>query len=94
MADLTAPQRNDVMLSKTIETYTDPRGQTHLIAGFPSMVRQMSAPDRQAILRELTIRQPGPRYNEVSFNHDECGQEVTLALGITDLFRDLIAGLV
>lgn len=92
--DLTTPQRNDVMLSKCIETYTDPQGQTHMIAGFPSLVRSMSAPDRQTILRELNTRQPGPRYNGISFKHDECGNEVTLALGITDLFRDLISGLV
>lgn len=94
MPDLTAPQRNDVMLSKCVETWTDPQGQVHLIPGFPSMVRKMSAPDRQAILRELSERQPGPRYNDVRFNHEECGGEVTLALGLTDLFRDLIAGLV
>lgn len=90
---LTVPQRNDVMLSKCIETWTDPKGQVHLIPGFPSMVRQMSAPDRQKILRELSQRQPGPRYNDVRFKHDECGGEVSLALGITDLFRDLIIGL-
>jgi hypothetical protein len=94
MPDLLAPQRDDVMLSKCIETYTDAAGNTHLIAGFPSMVRKMSSPDRRKILRELTERQPGPRYNDVRFNHDGCGGEVTLALGITDLFRDLIAGLV
>jgi hypothetical protein len=93
MADLTVPQRNDVMLSKTVETYTDAKGQVHLIPGFPSMVRQMSAPDRQTILRELSQRQPGPRYNDVRFKHEECGGEVSLALGITDLFRDLIIGL-
>jgi len=91
--DLLGPQRDDVMLSKCIETYTDTKGQVHLIPGFPSMVRQMSAPDRRAILRELSDRQPGPRYNEIKFRHEECGGEVSLALGITDLFRDLIIGL-
>ena len=91
---LLTPQRDDIMLSKCIETYTDARGQAHLIAGFPSMVRRMSAPDRRAVLLELSKRQPGPRYNEVTFNHDGCGEKVTLALGIIDLFRDLIAGLI
>jgi hypothetical protein len=91
---LLTPQRDDIMLSKCIETYTDARGQAHLIAGFPSMVRRMSAPDRRTVLLELSKRQPGPRYNEVTFNHDGCGEKVTLALGIIDLFRDLIAGLV
>jgi hypothetical protein len=60
MPDLTGPQRDDVMLSKCVETYTDPAGNVHLIPGFPSMVRKMSAPDRRTILRELSERQPGP----------------------------------
>lgn len=94
MDDLTTPQRNDILLSKCVETYTDRKGGEHFIAGFPSTVRSMSAPDRQAIIRELTQRQPGPRYNDVRFKHEGCGEEVTLALGITDLFRDLLSGLV
>jgi hypothetical protein len=92
--DLVGPQRDDIMLSKTIQTYTDRRGQEHIISLFPSMVRQMSAPDRRKIVRELSQRQPGPRYNDIRFTHDGCHKEVALALGITDLFRDLIAGLV
>jgi hypothetical protein len=92
--DLVGPQRDDIVLSQCVDTYTDPAGAAHLIPGFPSMVRKMSAPDRRKILQELSKRQPGPRYNEVAFKHDGCGEEVTLALGITDLFRDLITGLV
>lgn len=92
--DLTTPQRNDVILAACIETYTDRRGNTHLIPGFPSMVRKMATSDRQAILRELTKRQPGPRYNDVRFEHDGCGKEVSLALGITDFFRELIVAVV
>lgn len=92
--ELLGPQRDDIMLSKTIQTYTDRAGQEHIISLFPSMVRQMSAPDRRAIIRELSKRQPGPRYNDIRFTHDGCHKEVALALGITDLFRDLIAGLV
>jgi hypothetical protein len=92
--DLNAPQRNDILLSKCVETYTDAHGETHLIAGYPSTVRKMSSPDRQKILRELTERQPGPRYNDVRFDHEGCGKEVSLALGITDLFRDLLLALV
>lgn len=94
MADLTTPQRNDVILSKCTETYTDKRGNTHLIPGFPSLVRKMATSDRQAILRELTKRQPGPRYNDVRFEHDGCGKAVSLALGITDFFRELIVAVV
>lgn len=92
--NLVGPQRDDIMLSKTVQTFTDRAGQEHIISLFPSMVRQMSAPDRRKIVRELSQRQPGPRYNDVRFTHDGCHKEVALALGITDLFRDLIAGLV
>ena len=92
--NLVGPQRDDIMLSKTVQTFTDRKGQEHIISLFPSMVRQMSAPDRRLIIRELSKRQPGPRYNDVRFTHDGCHKEVALALGITDLFRDLIAGLV
>ena len=92
--DLVGPQRDDIVLSQCIDTYTDSTGRSHLIPGFPSMVRKMSAPDRRKILQELAKRQPGPRYNGVKFKHDGCGEEVTLALGITDLFRDLLTGLV
>ena len=91
---LVGPQRDDIMLSKTVQSYTDRKGQEHIISLFPSMVRQMSAPDRRAIIRELSQRQPGPRYNDVRFTHDGCHEEVALALGITDLFRDLITGIV
>jgi hypothetical protein len=95
MPDLLPPQRDDIMLSKCVDTWTR-AGETQatVISLWPSMVRQMPAPDRRKILSELVKRQPGPRYNEVRFNHDGCGEEVTLALGITDLFRDLITGLV
>lgn len=90
---LSAPQRNDVMLSKCVETYTDRHGTQHLVPGNPGMVRLIPAADRQKILRELAQRQPGPRYNDVRFEHEGCGKEVSLAPGITDLFRDLIAAL-
>lgn len=91
---LLGPQRDDIMLSKSVQSYTDRQGQEHVIALWPQMVRKMSAPDRRKIIRELAERQPGPRYNDVRFTHDECHKEVALALGITDLFRDLLTGLV
>lgn len=87
---LLGPQRDDILLSRCILTLTDKDGTEHSIAGFPSMVRKLSIPDRRAILKELSDRQPGPRYNEIKFRHDGCGDEVTLALGIRDLFRELL----
>lgn len=86
----TTAQRNTVLLSRCIMTVIDSAGQEFSMAAFPSMSRNLSIPDRQAIIRQINQRQPGPRYNEVKFTHDECQNAVTLALGVRDLFRDLI----
>lgn len=88
---LLAPQRDDILLSRCVLTVTDKDGHETNIAGFPSLVRKMSIPDRRAILKQLSDRQPGPRYNDIRFRHDGCKNEVSLALGIRDLFRDLIS---
>lgn len=88
--DWTPAQRNTVLISRCVLTYTDPTGQQFNMAAFPSMALSLSIPDRQKIISEISKRQPGPRYNEVKFTHDECGNEVTLALGVRDLFRDLV----
>ena len=87
----TAAQRNTVLLSRCVMTYTGPDGQDVNIRAFPRMVLDLSIPDRQAVISQVAKRQPGPRYNEVKFTHAECGKQVVLALGVTDLFRDLIA---
>lgn len=86
----TPAQRNTVLISRCVQTYTDPSGQPFNMAAFPSMSLKLSIPDRQKIIQEVTERQPGPRYNEVKFKHEECQNEVILALGVMDLFRDLI----
>lgn len=83
-------QRNTILISRCVQTYTDPSGQHFNMAAFPSMSLNLSIPDRQKIIREISERQPGPRYNEVRFTHEECKNEVVLALGVKDLFRDLI----
>jgi hypothetical protein len=89
--DWTSAERNTKLLSLCVQTYTDPKGQSFNIRAFPSVVLSLSIPDRQTILREISERQPGPRYNEIKFKHEECQTEVILALGIGDLFRDLIS---
>lgn len=89
----TTAQRNTILISRCVMTYTNPDGQEFNLAAFPSMSLKLSIPDRQKIVREVSSRQPGPRYNKVKFEH-ECGNEVVLALGVMDLFRDLIAFLV
>lgn len=87
----TTAQRNTILISRCVLSYTSPEGQEFNMAAFPSMSLNLSIPDRAKIIREISERQPGPRYNEVRFTHDECKNEVVLALGVRDLFRDLIA---
>lgn len=86
----TSAERNSKLLSLCVMSLTDKDGQSFNVRAFPSLVLNLSIPDRQKILREVNERQPGPRYNEVKFKHEECGNEVILALGVADLFRDLI----
>jgi hypothetical protein len=86
----TASQRNSRLLERCVVSYIDPHGQEYQVVTQPSIVLNLGIPDRQRIVSEIAKRQPGPRYNEVTFKHEGCGNEVTLALGIADLFRDLI----
>lgn len=86
----TTAQRNTIMIARCVMTYTDTAGQQFNMAAFPSIALNLTIPDRAKIIREITSRQPGPRYNEVKFTHEECQNEVTLALGVRDLFRDLL----
>lgn len=87
---LTDAERNSVLLSRIVETITDETGRLHVIAAEPSYIRRMRLRDRHEILKKLSELRPGPRYNEVVFEHAECATEVTLALGVRDLFHDLL----
>jgi hypothetical protein len=88
--DWTPAQRNTVLLTKCVMSITEANGQEFQVVASPSMVLNLSIPDRQKIVAEITERQPGPRYNSFSFTHEECQNEVNLALGVADLFRDLV----
>lgn len=82
----TQAERDSILLSKTIQHVTDENGRETSAVVYPAMARQMSIPDRRSILNELAKRQPGPRYNEVRFTHNDCGEDVELVIGIGDLF--------
>ncbi len=56
----------------------------------PGTALRMSIKDRQTILQEVAKRQPGPRYNEITFTHEDCGREVTVPFGLMSLFPQLI----
>jgi hypothetical protein len=88
--DLTPAQQNSRLLTRCVLSYTSPDGKQHVVAARPSLVLELPITDRQKIIAEIAKRQPGPKYNGVTFTHQECGNEVVLALGVADFFRDLI----
>ena len=86
----TIPQRDTKLLSRCVLMITDKNGNVRNMQAQPSLALEMTIPDRRAILKELSERQPGPQYNEIVFRHEDCDGEVSVALGLTDLFRDLL----
>jgi hypothetical protein len=87
-ASLTQTERETILLSRCIVSITDANGNTVPMAGFPSMARTLSIPDRHKVLKELSSRQPGPKYDDIVIKHQTCGNEVPVTLGIGDLFLD------
>lgn len=87
---LTAAERESILLSRCLLSIIEADGKETLVQGFGGGVAmELSIPDRRAILREMDKRQPGPRYNEVTFVHEECKKEVPVAVGLGELFPDL-----
>lgn len=84
--DLTEAQRETVLLSRCVITITSPTGVEQNVAGFPSLVLGMSVPDRHKILNELRTRQPGPKFDQVKYNCETCGEDVNVAVSIGHLF--------
>jgi hypothetical protein len=87
--DLTRAQTETIMLSRCITTIVDPKGTEHNMAGFPSMARDMSIPDRHAVLKELAKRQPGPKYDQVKYDCPNCSTEVNVSVTLANLFLEL-----
>lgn len=86
---LSQPERDTMLLSRCVLSIAGRDGGSRAMAGFSSLARDLSIPDRKAILRELVDRQPGPRFNEIKHTHGACGNEVALLIGVGDLFRDI-----
>lgn len=85
----TNAEHNTIMLTRCVLWITDASGVQEPLAG-TSMVRDgLGIADRNMIIKKVNERQPGPRFNEVSFTHEACGKEVQVPIGIGDLFRDL-----
>lgn len=88
----TATERNSEMLRRCVKMITREDGSSIHVQAFPGAIAEMNIPDRRKIIEAITERQPGPRYNVISFVHEECQKEVKLALSMIDLFRDLLLG--
>jgi hypothetical protein len=86
--ELTQAQRESLFLSKCINFIKDSRGLEMTVQGFPSLVLDLSVPDRHAILKELGARQPGPKYDQIEYACESCGEKGTVNVGIGDLFLD------
>lgn len=88
--DMTGAERDTILLSHCLLAIRDKDGTRHITSGHAgALARNLSLPDRHAVLRQLTKRQPGPKFGELKFTHQDCGKEVELVLGLADLFRDL-----
>lgn len=88
----TATERNSEMLRRCVKMITRSDGSSIHVQAFPGAIAEMNIPDRRKIIESINENQPGPRYNVISFIHDECQKEVSLALSMLDLFRDLLLG--
>lgn len=80
---LTAAEQNTLLLSRVVESVNGKKIVTLKEA------RDLGVVDRKSILDALAKKQPGPQYDEVKFDHEACGEEVTVALTVMDLFRGL-----
>lgn len=87
-ANLTDAERKTLMLERVVLELTDKRGESHVVAGFPSLVKNLNIVKRNQILEAISERQPGPRYDEVVYKHD-CGYTMPLPLGLVPLFPGL-----
>jgi len=87
--DMSNAQRNTLLLQRCVASITDAQGMEMPVAGFPSMVRDMSLPDRTRVLKAVNDRMPGARYNEVPVTHPDCGETTVIGIGPVALFPDL-----
>lgn len=88
----TPTERNSEMLRRCVKTITRADGSSIHVQAFPGAIAEMNIPDRRRIIDAIDEKKPGPRYTSIQFVHAECQKEVTLALSMLDLFRDLLLG--
>lgn len=88
---ITKSESNTLLLRKCLVSVTDKTGKITRADQSLSIASDLSIPDRAAIIKAIVDKQPGPKFYRVDFVHDGCGKEVSLALGIADMFRELFS---
>lgn len=78
---LSAAEQNTLLLSRTVISINGAKTKG------TTTVQNMGIADRRKILEFLTKTQPGPRYDEETFEHESCGNQVKVSLTVVDLFR-------
>lgn len=87
---LNSKERDTLLLARTLVSIKEADGQVNGVAGYQHATAiHMNMVDRNKILKQLVERQPGPQFGDVKFTHDTCNEEVTVAVGIGDMFPDL-----
>lgn len=87
--ELNSAEQNTLLLSLCVISITDAKGEVDIVANQTGPVKTLSIPDRAKLLSEITERQPGPQFDDITYTHDACEQEVHFALSIGDLFLGL-----
>lgn len=82
---LTEAERKSILLAECVQFIEHKNGAVEAVAGFPSLIKNLSIVDRNRIVQELAKRQPGPRYDELKREHT-CGYEAGIGVGLMHLF--------
>lgn len=84
-----ASKINTVTLARSVVSIKEANGYELPTVQSEAAVARLGLKDRSAILNAMYERQPGPRYDEVTYTHETCGKETPLPLSVGDLFREL-----
>jgi hypothetical protein len=87
---LNLKERDTLLIERTLISIREVDGTVNTVVGYShGTAVAMNMGDRNKILKKLATCQPGPQFGEVKFVHDACAKEVTVAVGIGDMFPDL-----
>lgn len=87
--NLTGPERDTLFLANVVLSISKEGEETLHVQGKKELVKQLAIRDRKALLEYIGKTMPGPRYDEVKFVHEDCGNEVHLPVTVDALFPEL-----